>query len=56
MKPRAFHLNPGESPEAAIGRLHRYIRELKPGYQPQSHYAGRQQMNQAKRHLRLVKG
>lgn len=55
MKPRAFTLRHGESPEAAIGRLHRHIRRLQPDYKPQSQYAGRLQMKRAQRYLRVVK-
>jgi hypothetical protein len=55
MKPREFSLRPGESPEAAIGRLYRHIRRLQPDYKPQRHYASRLQIKKAHRHLRLVK-
>lgn len=55
MKPRAFHLRPGETTESAIGRLHRYIRELKPDYQPAKRAQPARQMKKIERHLRLVK-
>lgn len=55
MKPRAFHLRPGETPEAAIGRLYRYIRELKPDYRPVKHVTAARQMKKANQRLRLVK-
>lgn len=55
MKPRAFHLRPGEPPASAIGRLHRYIREIKPDYQPIKHAQTARQLKKAERYLRLVK-
>lgn len=60
MKPRAFNLHPGESPAAAIGRLHRYIRQLQPGIKPVPKAASRANLRLVERagkrnHLRLVK-
>ncbi len=39
----------------AIGRLHKYVRQLNPNHQPKSRYAVQQQMKKAQRYLRLVK-
>jgi len=55
MKPRAFNLHPNEAPSLAIRRLHKYIRTIQPGHEPQSRYAAHQQIKNAERHLRLVK-
>ena len=56
MKPRAFNLHPGESPSAAIGRLHRFIRESQSNYKPQSRYSAKVQQKKVLRNLHLVKG
>jgi hypothetical protein len=63
MKQRAFHLHPGESSSAAIGRLHRYIRQIQPDYQPPPKAVSRTNLrrlerlqNPARPPLKLVKG
>lgn len=60
MKPRAFNLHPNETPAAAIGRLHRYIRQLHPGIQPVPKAVSRSNLRRMEHHtkpfLRLVKG
>lgn len=61
MKPRAFKLHPGESASLAIGRMYRYIRELKRGYQPAPKAKSRANLRLVEKagqhsHLRLVKG
>ncbi len=60
MKPRAFKLHPGESPSLAIGRMYRYIRELKQDYKPTPKAKSRANLKLVdragqRRHLRLVK-
>lgn len=52
MKP-TIKLKPGESPSAAILRLHKHIRRMNRGYEPGSQYASRVNMQRAK--LRVVK-
>lgn len=55
MKPN-FILHHFESPSAAIIRLYKHIRTIKPGRSPNSHYAKRVQYQKAmKPLLRLVK-
>lgn len=50
MKP-TIKLKPGESPLAAILRLHKHIRRMNRGYVPGSQYAARVNVRRAKLHV-----
>lgn len=55
MRPN-FTLHPYETPSAAIVRLYKHIRTIKPGHLPKSHYAKSVQSKKAvKPLLTLVK-